>query len=77
MKQQKKKVGEQKVSIAPDGKKYLLPSETDAMAEFNRVKQAVISARNKGLQIVVVQGQGFVGAVMAAIVADATVGPEV
>jgi UDP-N-acetyl-D-glucosamine dehydrogenase len=71
MKQEKKAVLDRKMSVAPDGKAYPLPSEADAPAEFNRIKQAVIAAREKGLQIVVVQGQGFVGAVMAAIVADA------
>lgn len=71
MKKGNKPVAEIKVSVAPNGGKYPLPSEADAPAEFNRIKQAVTAARNRGLQIVVVQGQGFVGAVMAAIVADA------
>jgi nucleotide sugar dehydrogenase len=71
MKQSKNPVVENKVSVAPDGKRYPLPGEAENRAEFARIQTLVTAAKHRGLQIVVVQGQGFVGAVMAAIVADA------
>jgi UDP-N-acetyl-D-glucosamine dehydrogenase len=64
-----------KVSISPDGVEYSLPKENDYKAEFERIKKLVVKARKNRQEIVVVMGVGFVGAVMAAIVAD-TVGPN-
>lgn len=64
-----------KVSISPDGVEYSLPKENDYKAEFERIKKLVAKAQKKQQEIVVVMGVGFVGAVMAAIVAD-TVGPD-
>lgn len=63
------------VSPAPDGTVYPLPAESDYPAEFERVKALADTARAEGREIVVVMGVGFVGAVMAAIVAD-TEGPD-
>ena len=63
----------QQFSISPDGTKYPLPTEEDYKKEFERVKALVEEARHKGQEIVVVMGLGFVGAVMAAIVADTEV----
>ncbi|MEO0271938.1 MAG: nucleotide sugar dehydrogenase [candidate division WOR-3 bacterium] len=60
----------QNVSIAPDGTKYPLPTDSDYKQEFIRIKKLVEEAKQKGQEIVVVMGLGFVGAVMAAIVAD-------
>jgi UDP-N-acetyl-D-glucosamine dehydrogenase len=57
-------------SISPDGKKYPLPGKNDYPAEFARLKKLVAAQRKKGSEIVVVMGLGFVGAVMAAVVAD-------
>ena len=57
-------------SVSPDGTKYPLPTEEDYKREFERVKALVEEARQKGQEIVVVMGLGFVGSVMAAIVAD-------
>ena len=71
MKQSKKPATENKISVAPDGEKYPLPSEIENQAEFARIQNQVKEAKQRGLQIVAVQGQGFVGAVMSAIVADA------
>ena len=58
-------------SISPDGEKFQLPEPDDYAREFERLKNIVHNQRNKGREIVVVMGVGFVGAVMAAVVADA------
>jgi UDP-N-acetyl-D-glucosamine dehydrogenase len=60
------------VSISPEGAEYPLPSGEDYSREFGRIEELVAEARGKGQEIVVVMGVGFVGAVMAAIVADTT-----
>ena len=58
------------VSVSPSGEEFLLPSTDEYAAEFARVESLVAQARDAGQEIVVVVGVGFVGAVMAAIVAD-------
>ncbi len=63
------------ISVSPDGIKYPLPDAEDYQGEFKRIEKLVEKARQEGKEIVVVMGVGFVGAVMAAIVAD-TVGPD-
>ncbi len=68
----KKNENNQKFSLSPSGEKFPLPGPDDFEAEFNRLKQLVDNARHEGKEIVVVMGVGFVGAVMAAIVADTT-----
>ena len=60
------------ISISPDGIKYPLPKEADYKNEITRIEKLVAQARKKGQEIVVVMGLGFVGSVMAAIVADTT-----
>ena len=62
----------QPISISPDGVKYPLPKEEDYKKEMARIKKLVVNARKKGQEIVVVMGVGFVGSVMAAIIADTT-----
>ena len=57
-------------SESPFGEKYPIPEKSEYKAEFNRVKKLTDKARKEGKEIVVVMGVGFVGAVMAAIVAD-------
>lgn len=57
-------------SISPSGEKFPLPLREDYSAEFEILKQLTQSARIEGKEIVVVMGVGFVGAVMAAIIAD-------
>jgi UDP-N-acetyl-D-glucosamine dehydrogenase len=59
-----------KVSISPDGVEYSLPKEEDNQAEFKRIQKLIKQAQRDRKEIVVVMGVGFVGAVMAAIVAD-------
>ncbi len=61
-----------KTSIAPDGKEYPLPTEEDNEKERKRLVKITKEERAKGRKIVAVQGLGFVGCVMAAVVADAT-----
>ncbi len=63
------------VSVSPSGEEFALPGPDDYAAEMNRIEGLVSTARGEGKEIVVVMGVGFVGAVMAAIVAD-TVGPD-
>lgn len=63
---------EKQFSISPSGEKYALPENADFPSEFERVKALTEVAREQGKEIVVVMGVGFVGAVMAAIVADTT-----
>ena len=60
------------VSIAPDGKKYPLPTEQENEREREILKQITAEQRKLGCKIVAVQGLGFVGCVMATVVADAT-----
>jgi UDP-N-acetyl-D-glucosamine dehydrogenase len=60
----------QEVSVSPDGIEYPLPCEDDYAREYLRVKALVAEAKSSGQEIVVVMGLGFVGSVMAAIVAD-------
>ena len=57
-------------SYSPDGEKFRLPSPDDYVKEFERLKALVREQRALGREIVVVMGVGFVGAVMAAVVAD-------
>lgn len=57
-------------SISPNGEKFPLPKQEDYKKEFENIKKRVMQERAKGREIVVVMGVGFVGAVMAAIVAD-------
>ncbi|MFP4469943.1 MAG: hypothetical protein ACLFPE_04635, partial [Bacteroidales bacterium] len=61
---------ENKHSVSPAGEKFTLPAAEEYEGEFQRIERLVKDARSKGQEIVVVMGVGFVGAVMAAIVAD-------
>ena len=61
---------EKKWSVSPAGEKYPIPEKEEYQAEFDRVKALADKAREEGKEVVVVMGVGFVGAVMAAIVAD-------
>ena len=58
-------------SLSPTGEKFQLPEQKNYLEEFERLKMLVNSQRALGREIVVVMGVGFVGAVMAAVVADA------
>ena len=59
-------------SISPGGEKFAIPQTEDYAAELDRIKGLADAARAEGKEIVVVMGVGFVGAVMAAIIADTT-----
>jgi nucleotide sugar dehydrogenase len=61
---------EAKVSISPSGEQFELPKPEEYKTEFEKLKKRVDQERSKNREIVVVMGVGFVGAVMAAIVAD-------
>jgi len=60
----------EKYSVSPSGEKFPIPGPEDYKNEFEAIKKRVIDERALGREIVVVMGVGFVGAVMAAIVAD-------
>ena len=57
-------------SISPAGEKFALPEKQEYSKEFARIEKLVTQARKDGKEIVVVMGVGFVGAVMASIIAD-------
>ncbi len=59
-------------SVSPEGEKFALPNEIDAQLEFKRLETLASEQRKQGREIVVVLGMGFVGAVMAAVIADST-----
>lgn len=58
------------VSVSPQGEEFPLPQNADYALEFERLSALAQKARAAGQEVVVVMGVGFVGAVMAAIVAD-------
>jgi UDP-N-acetyl-D-glucosamine dehydrogenase len=58
------------LSVSPTGEKFRIPGQEEYQSEFEMLKKRVQAEREKGREIVVVMGVGFVGAVMAAIVAD-------
>ena len=62
----------QPFSISPAGEKFALPSPGQYQREFAKLKKLADRQRKEGREIVVVVGVGFVGAVMAAVIADAT-----
>jgi len=57
-------------SISPTGERFQLPEQKDYSKEFERLKATVNHQRALKREIVLVMGVGFVGAVMAAVVAD-------
>jgi UDP-N-acetyl-D-glucosamine dehydrogenase len=59
-----------KVSVCPAGDPFPLPTEEDHKTEFKRIQEIVEEQRKAGREIVVVMGLGFVGSVMAGVVAD-------
>jgi nucleotide sugar dehydrogenase len=58
-------------SFSPTGERFQLPNQENYSIEFERLKEMVNYQRSLKREIVVVMGLGFVGAVMAAVVADA------
>jgi nucleotide sugar dehydrogenase len=69
-KKQKDEASADKVSICPAGEVFPLPTEDDYRREFSQLQKLVKAQRQRGREIVVVMGVGFVGAVMAGVVAD-------
>ena len=59
------------ISLSPNGTEYQLPTEKQSAKELEELKRITTEQRKLGRQIVAVQGLGFVGCVMAAVVADA------
>ncbi len=58
-------------SISPAGERFPMPGPADYRKEFARLSKLAAQNRKLGREIVVVVGLGFVGAVMAAVVATA------
>jgi nucleotide sugar dehydrogenase len=58
------------LSVSPDGEAFALPGPEEYEKEFERIKALAARHRKAGREIVVVMGVGFVGAVMAGVVAD-------
>ncbi len=61
---------EVKYSVCPNGEAFVLPSKADFENEYERLKSMVGQQRSTGREIVVVMGVGFVGSVMAGVIAD-------
>jgi len=59
-------------STCPAGEAFALPSPEDYETEFERLRKLVREQRLMGREVVVVMGVGFVGAVMAGVIADST-----
>ncbi|HPD48652.1 MAG TPA: UDP binding domain-containing protein [Anaerohalosphaeraceae bacterium] len=57
-------------SVSPSGEKFAIPGRDEYAPEMERLGKLAAAARAEGKEIVVVMGVGFVGAVMAAIIAD-------
>ncbi|MFA5920986.1 MAG: UDP binding domain-containing protein [Methylococcaceae bacterium] len=64
-------------STAPNGEQFPLPTPQEEAAEIQRLQALVADHRAQGHEIVIVLGVGFVGAVMAGIVADSVQKPGV
>jgi nucleotide sugar dehydrogenase len=75
VKPQEIKQDESMVSICPAGDEFPLPDEAEYAKEFKKLKKRVKEQRSLNREIVVVMGVGFVGSVMAGVVAD-SVDPE-
>ncbi len=58
-------------SVSPDGERFPLPDPEAYQTELARLERLAAEQRARGREVVVVVGVGFVGAVMAAVVADA------
>lgn len=58
-------------SLSPTGERFELPSAEEYGKEAERLNRLALEQRALGREVVVVMGLGFVGAVMAAVVADA------
>ncbi len=59
------------ISLSPNGVEYILPTEEESKEERETLEKITAEQKSSGRKIVAVQGMGFVGCVMAAVVADA------
>jgi UDP-N-acetyl-D-glucosamine dehydrogenase len=59
-------------SISPSGERFPLPTTERTRSEIASLHVKAAEARSAGREVVVVIGLGFVGTVMAAVIADAT-----
>jgi UDP-N-acetyl-D-glucosamine dehydrogenase len=64
------KIDDHQSSVCPRGEIFPLPTEQDHAPELSRLKTIVSEQRQMDREIVVVMGVGFVGAVMAGVIAD-------
>jgi nucleotide sugar dehydrogenase len=58
-------------SVSPSGERFSLPQEKHYGAEQDRLEELVNEAQRGGREVVAVVGAGYVGSVMAAVIADA------
>jgi UDP-N-acetyl-D-glucosamine dehydrogenase len=58
------------VSVSPEGEIFPLPEQEENLREVMRLERLAAEQRLLGREMVVVMGVGFVGAVMAGVVAD-------
>lgn len=59
------------LSLAPDGASYPIPSANDLRTEFDALRARLEEHRARGGKVVAVQGLGFVGSAVAAVIAAA------
>ncbi len=59
------------ISIAPDGEAYAIPGPEVVDRGFQAIRKKAMGWKERQAQVVAVQGLGFVGAAMAAVVSDA------
>lgn len=59
-------------SVTPAGKVCPLPTAEQSQRELALLRERALAEKKVGREVVVVIGLGFVGTVMAAVVADAT-----
>ena len=64
-------------ATSPNGEVFPLPNPEDYGKEFARLKSLAAKHRKQGSEIVVVMGVGFVGAVMAGVIADSVQKPRI
>ncbi|NOZ64055.1 MAG: nucleotide sugar dehydrogenase [Caldiserica bacterium] len=58
-------------SYSPDGVFYPFPTKEESQKEAEVLENITVEEKRKGREIVAVQGLGFVGCIMAAVIADA------
>ena len=62
---------------ADEDNNTILPTEADNEHEISKIKEICALERDKGKEIVVVQGLGFVGSVVSAVIADSEVNGKI